>query len=106
MKKDSRIYADRRKYLISAVSKRRKELRAKAIAYKGGCCELCGYAKCAEALEFHHLDQYKKDFGISSKGYTRSWVRVKKELDKCAMICANCHRELHAGVAAFPSNRD
>ena len=48
--KDSRTYADRRRYLISAVSKRRKKLRAKAIAYKGGCCELCGYAKCAEAL--------------------------------------------------------
>jgi len=106
VKKDTRKYSDRRDYLIAAVKKRRKIIRQKAIAYKGGQCELCGYSRCAEALEFHHLDSKRKDFGISAKGYTRGWKRVKAELDKCILICSNCHRELHAGVAAFPSNRD
>jgi hypothetical protein len=81
-------------------------LRRNAVDYKGGSCELCGYSKCIEALEFHHRDPSGKGFGISSKGYTRSWRKVKEELDKCILVCANCHRELHASIAAFPSNRD
>ena len=51
-----------------------------------------------EALEFHHLDSTHKDFGISSKGYTRSWTKISEELDKCLLLCANCHREVHAGL--------
>ncbi|MDD5342571.1 MAG: HNH endonuclease signature motif containing protein [Patescibacteria group bacterium] len=94
--KDKRKYADRAKYLINAVKKRRKNVREMAISYKGNRCEICGYRKCNEALEFHHQIS-KKDFGISSKGYTRSWEKVKHELDKCVLLCANCHREAHAG---------
>jgi len=69
-----------------------------AVEYKGGKCAICGYDRCLEALEFHHLDSEGKDFGISDKGYTRSWKKVKEELDKCVMLCANCHREVHAGL--------
>jgi predicted HNH restriction endonuclease len=98
MKKDTRAYKDRRKYLIEAVKKRRRDLRAKAIELKGGRCEICGYSRCPDALEFHHLDDAKKDFGISAKGYTRSWEKVKNELNKCQLLCANCHRELHASL--------
>lgn len=49
-----------------------------------------------EALEFHHLASARKDFGISSKGYTRSWKKIQEELDKCILLCANCHREAHS----------
>jgi len=94
--KDKRKYADRRQYLINAVSNRRKEIRNMAIDYKGGKCAICGYNKCKQALEFHHLDQNGKDFGISAKGYSRSWNKVKQEIDKCMIVCANCHREIHA----------
>lgn len=69
-----------------------------AIEHKGGKCQLCGYSYCAEALEFHHPDPRQKGFGISQKGYTRSWEKVKKEVEKCVLICANCHREIHAGL--------
>ena len=106
MDRDSRKYADRRSYLIAAVKKRRKSVRLKAVAYKGGRCQLCGYDRCPEALEFHHPDETKKEFGVSSGGYTRSWEKVKLEIDKCVLLCANCHREVHAGIAAFPGNRD
>jgi len=102
--KDKRKYADRRDYLIKAVRDRRKRLRTKAVGYKGGKCEICGYDKCVEALEFHHLDGHHKDFGISKKGYTRSWEKVKAEINKCSLICANCHRELHAQIAALSGN--
>lgn len=75
-----------------------------AVEYKGGKCERCGYKRCIEALEFHHTDPALKDFSISGKGYTRSWDTVQKELDKCEMLCANCHREAHAELAASGSN--
>lgn len=94
---DKRKYSDRASYLKKAVIKRRKQMREYAVKYKGGHCQVCGYGKCTQALEFHHLDPTKKDFGISASGYTRSWTRVRKELDKCLVLCANCHRELHAG---------
>ena len=71
--------------------KRTKEL---LVEYKGGECEFCGYNKCIEALEFHHIDPTKKDFGIGD-GSSRKWDSLKIELDKCLILCANCHRELH-----------
>jgi len=98
--KDKRKYADRAEYLKSAVIKRRKTLRKRALEYKGAKCQLCGYKKCTEALEFHHMGQ--KNFGISNKGYTRSWEKVKKELDGCIVLCANCHREVENGITQLP----
>ena len=69
-----------------------------AVDYKGGKCQICGYSRCLEALEFHHLDDTGKDFGISDMGYTRSWKRIKEEIDKCLLLCSNCHREVHSGL--------
>ena len=96
MKKETRTYADRRKYIIQAVSKRRRKVRLMAIEYLGGKCIRCGYNKYPEVLEFHHKDPSQKDFNVSSKGHCRSWERVKKEIEKCNLLCANCHREIHA----------
>lgn len=80
---------------VDAVKKRRYKIKLMSIEYKGGGCEKCGYNKCAGALEFHHINSDEKDFSIGMKGYTRSWELVKKELDKCMLLCANCHREIH-----------
>jgi hypothetical protein len=82
------------------VDKRRKDLKQKAIEYKGGKCCICEYDRCAGALEFHHIEPDVKSFGIGMSGYTRSWERVKKELDKCILVCANCHREIEVGFIA------
>ena len=95
MTKETRLYKDRREYLIAAVSKRRKKIRQMAVEYKGGRCELCGYNRCLEALEFHHQDPSRKDFSISAQGHSRSWRKVQEEIDKCILVCANCHREIH-----------
>lgn len=51
-----------------------------------------------EALDFHHRDAAEKDFGISYKGHTKALERLKKEVDKCILLCANCHREEHANI--------
>jgi len=79
------------------VDRRRKELKIISVQYKGGKCYICDYDKCINALEFHHLDASEKDFSIGADGYTRSWDKVKSELDKCVMLCCRCHRECHAG---------
>lgn len=97
IKKEKRKYSDRAQYMIQAVAKRRRKIKTLAIEYKGGKCQICGYNKYQGALELHHFKGDKK-FGISDKGYTRSWERVKEELNKCILVCANCHRELEAGV--------
>ena len=99
---EKRTYQERRKYLLKAVQRRRGKIRLMAVAYKGGCCQVCGYKRCIEALEFHHLDPMQKDFGISHKGYTRSWEKVKEEVEKCILLCANCHREAHSGKLQLP----
>ena len=71
----------------------RKDKKRKLIEYKGGKCEVCGYDKCVSALSFHHKDPKEKDFNISAKSY--SYERLKKEVDKCILVCANCHTEIH-----------
>jgi hypothetical protein len=101
--KDPRTYAQRADYLKKAVIKRRKRIRDMAVAYKGGQCLLCHYKRCPAALEFHHPDPSTKDFSISADGSTRSWKRVKQEIEKCVLICANCHREIHAGITQLPA---
>lgn len=72
----------------------RKKLKRKAIEYKGGKCQKCGYDKCDNALEFHHVNPEEKEFQIT--GTNISWEKIKIELDKCILLCANCHREKHA----------
>lgn len=71
--------------------------KLKAVEYKGGCCQICGYIKNVKALHFHHLDPSKKDFGISGN-HTRKWEVIQAELDKCILVCSNCHMEIHEGL--------
>ena len=72
----------------------RQKLKIKSIEYKGGKCIICGYNKCNRSLEFHHRDPNEKDFGISSSKVL-SWDKIKIELDKCDLVCSNCHGEIH-----------
>jgi len=77
---------------------RQRKVKQNCIDYKGGKCQLCGYSKCNSALEFHHRNSLKKDFQISkNKSATFSEV-MKKELDKCDLLCSNCHREIHERI--------
>lgn len=85
-----------KKCAVEQVTKRRRKVKELAVAYKGGKCEKCGYDKCVAAMDFHHLDPEKKEFNLSAKGHCRKWEDIKQELDKCILICSNCHRELHS----------
>ena len=74
---------------------RQKRFKEKCIEYKGGKCTSCGYNKCIAALEFHHRDPSTKKFSIV-KAWTKGFKReVIEELEKCELLCANCHREAH-----------
>ncbi len=87
------------KFCAACVSKTyRRKIKLKAVEYKGGKCRKCGYNKCVGALDFHHLEPYKKDFTIS--GNAGKWEKIKKELDKCELLCKNCHAEQHFFEAA------
>lgn len=78
------------------------KVRQYCINLKGGKCEICNYNKCFSALDFHHVDPKNKSFGIAtfrgSLHSDESLERLKAELDKCVLVCANCHREIHAGI--------
>lgn len=73
---------------------RREKLKICSVEYLGGECKHCSYKKSLAALEFHHLDPSEKEFNLSKMG-SKSWDAIKSELDKCVLLCANCHREEH-----------
>jgi hypothetical protein len=64
----------------------------------GGTCAGCSDVVPDSLFEFHHWDPREKGFGISRDGLARPWDAIAAELIKCVMLCANCHREFHAGV--------
>lgn len=75
--------------------KRRRKNKELLVEYKGGKCEICGYNKNTHALDFHHIDPNTKEFTISRLIANKSLEKIKQEVDKCKLVCANCHRELH-----------
>ena len=76
-------------------------MKIRAVEYLGGKCIKCGYDECVEALDFHHLDASSKEFSISGN-FNRSWDSIRLELDKCAILCARCHREVECGFSPCP----
>ena len=72
----------------------RRRAKIALIAYKGGKCEICGYNKpFVSCYDFHHRDPSQKDFNISSQ--TKKFESLKREVDKCQLLCKLCHFELH-----------
>ena len=76
----------------------RRQNKIEAINYKGGKCNDCGNVFHQAVFEFHHIDPKEKDIDPchlingASKGLTE---KAKLELDKCVLLCANCHRIRH-----------
>lgn len=68
-------------------------MKIKAIEYKGGQCITCGLKGHPAAMDFHHTG--KKDACITKLLRSNNWEKIKPELDKCQLKCANCHRIWH-----------
>lgn len=74
--------------------KRNKAYVDRVKMFKG--CAHCGYKKCSMALDFHHIDSSNKRLAISELvAHNYGIATIKKELRKCVILCANCHREEH-----------
>ncbi len=74
---------------------RRFRAKAAAIKYLGGKCVECGWRGNQAAFEFHHKYSHKKDFIIGNVA-NKQWEKIKKELEKCILLCANCHAAAHS----------
>ena len=62
----------------------------------GGKCSVCGYNKNLAALQFHHLDEDLKEHELDMRSLSnRKLDAVLEEFEKCILLCANCHAELH-----------
>lgn len=85
-----------------AVTKRRRKVKRMLVVEAGGKCLICGYDRSVAALQFHHLDPDEKRFGIAQRGCTNGIEVVRKEAAKCALLCANCHVEVEAGLTELP----
>ncbi len=59
-------------------------------------CFVCGYSKCFDALHFHHKNPKDKKFNIGWIMKSPISKEKMEELDKCILVCANCHCEIHA----------
>ena len=79
-----------------AVAKSRRKRKADLVDYAGGKCADCGGEFHPAVFDFHHRNPDEKSFGLSSKGKTKSLEACKAEVDKCDLLCANCHRLRHA----------
>jgi hypothetical protein len=82
------------------VVRRRRKVKEILVTEAGGRCLLCGYHRCAAALQFHHLEPTEKRFGVAQRGHARSIERVRAEARKCVLLCSNCHAEVESGFSS------
>lgn len=81
-------------YVREKQREKKRQRKCEAIEYLGGKCADCGNIYHQAVYEFHHTDPSTKGRD-PSKLLQLSWERIKAELDKCVLLCANCHRMRH-----------
>lgn len=92
-------------YKSEKVKNWRKNTKSKMVQSMGGKCQCCGYNRCNEALEFHHIDPEQKEIEFGRIiGSSKSWEFIAKELTKCILVCSVCHKEIHAKFRLLPEN--
>ena len=94
IKKEKRYTSWCRSCLYTYQKNRWKDRKHKAIELKGGACAICGYNKNYAAMEFHHLDPKEKELDWKKLRQVK-WEFIVTELQKCTLLCSNCHREVH-----------
>jgi len=84
-----------------AVTRRHQKVKRTLVEEAGGRCTVCGYGRCIVNLHFHHMDPATKSFAMSM-ATGKSIAAYRAEMRKCVLVCANCHGEIEAGLAAVP----
>lgn len=74
---------------------RRVRNKIKGIDLLGGRCVKCGFRGHPAAFEFHHKDPSQKEFNFGNMA-NKAWKTLENELDKCELLCSNCHRMEHS----------
>ncbi len=77
---------------------RNRELKSYYKKLMGGKCEKCGYAKSQAVLDFHHVNPADKEASMATLISSNNHDRILLEIDKCVLLCKNCHMELEASV--------
>jgi len=79
-----------------AVKKWRRNTKERIITAMGGKCACCGYNKCHDAMDLHHLNPNEKEFSFAAiRANPKNWDSIVQELRKCVLLCNRCHREIH-----------
>ena len=95
-----RVKSQTNTYFSQTVRSLRRKLDL--IEMKGGKCRICGYHKNIAALHFHHEDSSEKEFKLDARMLSnRNWEAIEAEAEKCTLLCANCHSELHNPELTF-----
>lgn len=79
--------------------KKEKDYKDRVSKIIGDKCCYCGYDRCKEAIEYHHIEE--KEFNLSSAFSRLSIKKLELEAMKCIPFCANCHREFHYGFINY-----
>jgi hypothetical protein len=77
-----------------SANRQRVKMKQRCVDYKGGKCQCCGYDRSLRSLTFHHRNADEKEFTLAGK-MSWAWSKLARELDKCDLLCANCHYEIH-----------
>lgn len=102
----------------SNFQKTRKASKNTCLKFLGECCQECGYKKCQAALDFHHVNKDSKNIEIKILVGNRKISspinresndpfikKLIKELDKCIILCKNCHNANHSSLGKI-KNRE
>ena len=90
------IYLNQSLQSYEAQQRRGRKRKLELIKLKGNECERCGYNLNYAALEFHHKTPVEKSFQLDLRSLSnRSWEVILVEVEKCQLLCSNCHAEHH-----------
>lgn len=95
MRRGTQTHSYCKKCVNNQTTDRQRNLKKQAIEYKGGKCVDCDGVFHPAVFDFHHLNPDEKDFSLSHRKQLKFGEEIKQELDKCVLLCSNCHRMRH-----------